>query len=81
MKTYSLHEIEKCLNKIGLKKGDLIYVNPEFYKLGKLKEAKNKHLYFEIFYDLILNKIGRTGTIVSNSYSFQTLRYNKNFFF
>ena len=81
MKTYSLNEIKKSLNVIGLKKGDLVYVNPEFFKLGKLKEAKNKNLYFKIFFDLILNKIGKTGTIVSNSYSFQTLRYNQSFIF
>lgn len=81
MKNFSVNEIKESLNKISLKKGDLVYLNPEFYRLGKLKEATNKNIYYKIFYDLILKKIGKTGTIVSNCYSFQTLRYNKKFIF
>ena len=32
MKCYSIKEIKKSLDFIGLNKGDLLYVNPELYK-------------------------------------------------
>lgn len=79
MNYYSEKHIDIALKKVGLKKGQIIYINPEIYKFGILKEAKNKNDYFKIFFDKINKVIGKKGTITVNSYSFQTLRYNKKF--
>ena len=79
MQKYSINDLEIGLRKVGLKRGQIVYINPEIYKLGVLKEAKNKKDYFKIFFDTIYKIIGKSGTIVVNSYTFQTLRYNKKF--
>jgi len=79
MKIYKDINIRNSLRKVGLKKNDIIYINPEIYKFGKLFEAKNKNDYFGIFFKNINKIIGKNGTIVVNSYTFQTLRYNKSF--
>ena len=61
------------------KKKDTIFVNPEIYKFGLYKDAKNADEYFNIFYQTLKNLIGPDGTLCMNTYSFDTLRYNKNF--
>ena len=63
------------LKKLKIKKNDLIYVNPEIYKFGNMEDVQNRNDYFKAFYEEILNLIGKNGTIVSNCYSFQVLRY------
>ena len=79
MRHYSQNEIEIALKKVGLKKNQIIYINPEIYKFGLFKGAKNKNQYFKIFFDKINKILGKKGTIVINSYTFQTLRHNKKF--
>ena len=79
MNSYSEKNIETALKNVGLKKGQVVYINPEIYKFGILKEAKNKNDYFKIFFNKINNVLGKKGTITVNSYTFQTLRYNKKF--
>ena len=79
MQKYSINDLEIGLRKVGLKRGQIVYINSEIYKLGVLKEAKNKKDYFKIFFDTIYKIIGKSGTIVVNSYTFQTLRYGKKF--
>ena len=49
MQKYSINDLEIGLRKVGLKRGQIVYINPEIYKLGVLKEAKNKKDYFKIF--------------------------------
>ncbi len=79
MITYSKKDILISLKKIGIKKKDTIFVNPEIYKFGLYKDAKNADEYFNIFYQTLKNLIGPDGTLCMNTYSFDTLRYNKNF--
>ena len=81
MKTYTKTDIEKALRKTGLKRGHIVYINPEIYRFGVLKDAENKEQYFKIFFDCIMKIIGKTGTVAINSYTFQTLRYNKKFIY
>ena len=81
MKTYTKKDIEKALKKTGLKKGQIVYINPEIYRFGILKDAKNKEQYFKIFFDSIMKIVGKTGTVAINSYTFQTLRYDKKFIY
>ena len=48
MKKYNKKNIIRALKKVGLKKGQIIYVNPEIFKFGNLYEANNKNQYFKI---------------------------------
>ena len=79
MKKYNKKNIIRALKKVGLKKGQIIYVNPEIFKFGNLYEANNKNQYFKIFFDSIYGIIGKTGTLAINTYTFKTLRYGKKF--
>ena len=79
MKNYNRGNIKISLKKLKLKKNDLIYVNPEIYKFGNMDDARNRNDYYKAFYEEIFNLIGKNGTIVSNCYSFQVLRYDKKY--
>ena len=81
MKIYTKQELVIALKKVGLKKKDTIFVNPELYKFGVLQDIKNKEDYFKIFFDSINNIITKEGTLATNSYSFQTLRYGEKFIY
>ena len=81
MKKYNKKEIISALKKVGLKKGETIYINHKLFKLGNLYEAKNKNHYYKIFFDSIYKVIGRNGTMTTNTYTFQTLRYGKKFIY
>lgn len=78
---YTKEDVFECFNKINLKKGDNVFVNPELFRLGVLKNFNDKKKYFKLFIDLIFKKIGKEGTVSINSYTFQTLRYNKPFIY
>ncbi|MDC0472916.1 AAC(3) family N-acetyltransferase [Pelagibacteraceae bacterium] len=79
MKLYNTNDIHKALKKIGISKNDTVYICPEIYKLGKLDGAKSKSEYIEVFFKIISEIIGPGGTLVINTYTFQTLRQNKIF--
>jgi aminoglycoside 3-N-acetyltransferase len=79
MKEYNTDEIKKALIKIGLKKNDNIFINPEIYRLGNLAGINRSEDLFKIFFNLIMSIIGKNGTLSINSYTFQTLRYKKKF--
>lgn len=82
MKTYNKIDISKSLKKIGIKKGDHLFINPEIFKLGfyEMKED-NKEAYYGDFISSLKNAVGSRGTLCINSYTFDTLRSNKKFVF
>lgn len=80
MLKYNSKDILKSLRKIGLKKGDLIHINPEIYRLGNYISEKNSNVYEE-FYKSVRELIGNTGTICCNSFTFDTLRHGKKFIY
>ena len=81
MKSYSKKDIIKSLKKLGLKKGETIYINAHLYKFGNLIHVKNKKNFYKIFYESIQNIIGKNGTIAVNTHTFQVLRNNKTFIY
>ena len=81
MKKYNKKNIIDSLKKVGLKSGQIVYIDSELFKFGSLYEAKNKNHYYKIFFDSIYEIIGKNGTIATNSYTFQTLRYGKKFIY
>ncbi len=78
MKSYSQNDIIKSLKKVGLKKGDLVHINPEIFKLGQLSASKNLNVY-SVFFSLIKKLIGDSGTICLNTFTFNTLRNGDRF--
>ena len=76
---YNKRDIFNSLKKVGLKKNDIIFVNPELFKFGKIADINDKNQYYEIFLKFILEIIGPGGTLLANTYSFQTSRYKKKF--
>lgn len=79
MNSYSKEDILKSLKKLGIKKGDTIFVNPEIYKFGVYNDAIKNEDYFKDFYFIIKKLIGNNGTLCMNTYTFDTLRKNKTF--
>ena len=80
MKSYNKNDILKSLKNIGIKKGDLVFVNSEIYKLGVLDDSININIY-DIFFKSIKKIIGSTGTICLNTFTFNTLRNGDKFIF
>ena len=81
MKTYNQKNIKNSLIEIGLKTGDIVFVNPEIYRLGNFYNTEgNRNVYEEFFY-IIRKIIGESGTICANSYTFDTLRFKKKFIY
>lgn len=78
---YSYTDVKKTLIKVGLKKGQTIFLCPEIYKFGEINNVNNKVDYFKIFLGIILKMVGRNGTVVMNTYTFNTLRYNEKFIY
>ena len=76
---YEKNDVIECFKKLKLKKGDTVYVNPELFRFGSIKDIQSRNNYYKFFTHLILDKIGKGGTIAINSYTFQTLRYGKPF--
>lgn len=76
---YTKKDLINCLKKVGIRKGDLIYICPQLYTLGKLKDAKTSYRYYQIYYNCIKDLIGKNGTICISAYTFQTQRYGEKF--
>ena len=76
---YNKSEIVKSLKKIGIKKGDNLFINPEIFKLGIYDTKKNFNNFYQDYFDSLMNVIGKTGTLCINTYTFDTLRFNKRF--
>lgn len=81
MKKFNKKDIISALKKVGLKRGQIVYINHELFKFGNLYEAKNRKHYFKIFFDSIYEIIGKNGTVATNTYTFQTTRYGKKFIY
>ena len=81
MKTYTLNDLRKSIKKVGIKKGDNIFIIPEIYRFGILENIKLHNKIYEIFFRTISEIIGSKGTICIHAYTFDTLRHNKKFYY
>jgi aminoglycoside 3-N-acetyltransferase len=81
MNDYTKKDILKSLLKVGLKKKDIIFVNPELFKFGFMEDINDKDDYYKTFLNVILDIIGPNGTLMTNTYTFQTLRYKEKFIY
>lgn len=78
MKNYNLVDIVETLKKVGLKRGDLVFINSEIYKLGNMLNIKNMDIY-GAFFNSIKKVIGDSGTICCNTFTFNTLGKGEKF--
>ena len=81
MKTYTVNDIKKSIRKVGIKKDDSVFIIPEIYKFGILKNTQFNNKLYEIFFKVISEIIGPKGTICIQSYTFDVLRFNKKFYY
>ena len=81
MKTYTVNDLIKSIKKVGIKKGDTIFIFPEIYKFGILEDTKSNNKLYEIFFNVIKKIIGPKGTICIQSYTFDTLSFKKKFYY
>ena len=81
MRKYKSEDLNNALKKIGVKKNDLIFINPEIYRLGYFYNNENNKSIYEEFFNNIIKLIGMNGTICVNTYTFDTLKYNKKFLY
>ena len=79
MSSYSKKDIINSIKGVGIKNGDVVFLNPEIYKFGKYENASTSEDYFQDFYKIIKNIIGNKGTLCINTYTFGTLRQNETF--
>ena len=76
---YSQQDLILALKNTGLKKGDIILVSTELFKLGKLKGVNTKEEYSKIILDALFEVIGEKGTVVVNAFTTYVGRYGKPF--
>ena len=81
MKTYTVNDVRKSIRKVGIKKDDAVFIYPETYKFGILENIQCNNKLYEIFFKVISEIIGPKGTICIQSYTFNTLRFNKIFYY
>ena len=81
MKTYTVNDVRKSIRKVGIKKDDAVFIFPETYKFGILENIQSNNKLYEIFFKVISEIIGPKGTICIQSYTFDTLRFNKKFYY
>lgn len=68
--SYSEIDIIKSLKKIGLKKGDNIFVGTSLGMFGFPKKVKTQNQLNKIFYSSFMKVIGRRGNIFVPTYSY-----------
>ena len=81
MKTYTVNDVRKSIRKVGIKKGDAVFIFPELYKFGILENIQFNNKLYEIFFKVVSEIIGPKGTICIQSFTFDTLRLNKKFYY
>lgn len=76
-KNYSLKEIRESLCKLNIKKKDIVYVTGNLVSFGK----PNFDINFlpEVFFNEIYRLVGKEGTIMFPSHTFDIVRTNKTF--
>ena len=67
-KKYSSRQIKESLNKLNIKKNDIVYVSGNLVSFGK-PEMKNLNNLPKVFFDEIYRLVGKEGTIMFPTHS------------
>lgn len=63
---YTKLNISRCLDKVGIKKGDILYCHSNIGFFGKIKSSN----IAKLFYNILKRKVGKRGTLIFPSYSY-----------
>jgi len=67
---YTKEDIMQTLTKVGLKKGDNIFIHSNVGFFGRLKDADTGVDFYEIFKEAIFSVIGKEGTFVVPTFTY-----------
>ncbi len=67
---YSMEDVIQALRKVGVSKGDNIFVHSNIGFWGKLKDAVSKDDYYRILKTAIFEVLGENGTLVAPTFSY-----------
>lgn len=76
-KNYSLKEIRESLSNLNIRKKDIVYITGNLVSFGK--PGININFLPEVFFNEIYRLIGKEGTIMFPSHTFNLVRSNKTF--
>jgi len=66
----TLKDIEKSLQKVGIKKGDIIFIHSDITSFGKIGNIKNKEAFLEAIINSFKNIVGKRGTIIMPTFTY-----------
>ena len=67
---YSLEDIDKAFDQLGIQKGDNLYCHANLGLSGTLYNCRSSNELAQIYYTKIRNRIGNNGTLVFPSYTY-----------
>ena len=70
MSEYSKKKIKECFLKLNLKKGDIVFCHSNIGYFGKIINIQNKDQLCELFYNELLNVIGKEGTLIVPTFTY-----------
>ncbi|MFV0482784.1 MAG: DUF4910 domain-containing protein [Bacteroidales bacterium] len=76
MDTYRKEHIIKTLRKVGIKKGDNIFIHSDIGLFGLLEDAKKRTDYYTIFKSAFFDIIGNDGTMINPTFSYSFCKKN-----
>ena len=79
MKKYSYKELDDCLEKLGIKKNDSLFIHSSIFKLGMIQDEDIKNLSKNII-SLISKRIGNYGNLFFPAYFHEYSKNKKRFF-
>lgn len=79
METITKEGIIKALKSVGVRRGQIIYLQSSLYSLGKIEGIKTREEFCKIYYESIFELIGKEGTLVVPTYTTQVARFDIDF--
>lgn len=79
MQDYTTKDLKKALKRIGIKKGDLIYVHSSLFGLGRMPNMGSRDELCEQIFNALIDVITPQGTLVVPTFTTQTARYGVPF--
>ena len=74
MKNYSLEDILRSLNKLGIKENDDLFIHSNLTLFGNCKSIKNINNLPKIWSEAILRSVGKNSTIIFPLFSLSSCK-------
>lgn len=72
-------DIKSCLNRVGVKPGQTLFIYSDLRTIGLVSEAKNRDSLCRVYLDSLLETLGEEGTVVFPCYTTQVARFDLDF--